>query len=342
MKTGERFISAIFLLFLAGPSLSYFERGMYSMAGVRSIGMGGAATAIADDSADAYWNPAGLALADSLDVSYEWAKIADGNIQHSYPAIAIPIPYGWGPVVGMSKETLEFPDSPSHLREEAIAISGATPLTRGGLFYAGGNFRFLKVTTSMNGVGGKGFGGDAGFLLRLQKIPYARELRFGAVFQDFDGRVKENNGVTQNLPRVVRLAVAGYPHDRLVVTGEFEQVWNPSGVVNWIGARDLRAGTAFRVWGDWLTLRTGMVRRLGDIAPKERNRFYLGGGVNFMGLALDYAWASKTPTFNADTYMGISFRLGGLFPSMRREAIPPEPPVPPEMRAIETAPIIKK
>lgn len=326
------------LLFLSGPALSYFERGMYSMAGVRAIGMGGAVSAAADDSADAYWNPAGLALADSLDVSYEWAEIANGTIKHSYPAVAIPIPLGWGIVVGASQETREFPDSPISLREEADAISGALPLTRGGLFYAGGNLRLIRFTSTMKGISGQGFGGDAGFLLRLQRIPYARELRFGVVFQDFDGRVKEKSGVTQNLARNIRLAMAGYPHDRVVCTAEFEQTWNPSGSVSWSIARNLRAGTAYRVWGDWLVLRVGVVRRMGESEPKDRNRFFLGGGVNYKGFAFDYAWASKTAVFDADNYLGVSFRLSGLFPSMRKEDVPPEPPAPSEIRVIETGP----
>lgn len=330
------------LMSIATPALPYFDRGMFSMAGARAIGMGGAVTAAADDSADAYWNPAGLALADSIDVSYEWAKLADGSIKHSYPAIAIPIPWGWGPVIGASQEVREYPGSLIGVREEAVVISGATPLTRGGLFYAGGNIRSIRYTTDMAGIGGKGFGGDAGFLLRLQRIPFMRELRVGAVFQDFDGRVKEKSGGTQNLARTTRLALAAYPHGRLVVTGEFEQTWNPCGVDDWTISRNLRAGTAFRVWGDWLSLRSGVVHRMEEIIPKDRNRFFLGGGVNYRGFGFDYAWASQTSFYGADTYMGASFRLGGLFPSTRKPEVTPEPPAPAQMRVIEAPPIMKK
>ena len=342
MNPGGMIFSVLAALCFAVPSSAYFERGMYSMAGVRAIGMGGAVSAAADDSADAYWNPAGLALADSLDVSYEWAQIANGSINHSYPAVAFPIPLGWGIVVGASQETREFNDSPIKLHEEANEISGAMPLTRGGLFYAGGNLRSLRFSSSMKGISGQGIGGDAGFLLRLQRLPYVREMRFGAVFQDFDGHINEKNGVTQNLAKTIRLAAAGYPHSRLVCTAEFEQTWIPSGEVNWNIARNLRAGTAFRVWGDWLALRGGVVHRMGETEPKNRNRYFLGSGVNYKGFAFDLAWASKTPVFDADTYMGISFRLGGLWPAACKEAVTPEPVPPPEIRAIESAPKVKK
>jgi hypothetical protein len=331
----------ILLIALGWASLAsaYFERGIYSKAGVRAIGMGGAVTAAADDSSDAYWNPAGLALVDSLDVSYEWADIANGSISHSYPAIAIPIPFGWGPVIGASQEIRKSSNSGISVREESDCISGAIPLTRGGLFYAGGNLRYLKFSSSMKGIGGHGFGGDAGFLLRLQRIPLARELRFGAVFQDFDGKITDKTGVTQNLAKTIRLAMAGYPHERLACTAEFEQTWNPSGA-SWVIARNLRAGAAFLVWGNWLALRAGVVRRMEEIEKTDRTRYFLGTGVNYRGFAFDYAWASKTFLYDADTYMGVSFRLSGLMPEMRKEAIKPEPTVSDEIKVIETAPLI--
>ena len=322
----------------ATTSNAYFERGMFSMSGVRAIGMGGAVTAVADDSADAYWNPAGLALADSLDVSYEWASIANGTIKHSFPAIAIPVPLGWGFVVGASQETREYPRSPTKLHEEANTISGATPLTPGGLFYAGGNLRQIRYTSRMKGIGGKGFGGDAGFLLRLQRIPYAREVRVGAVFQDFDGKFREDTGVTEYLPRNIRLATAVYPHDRLVLTAEYEQTWNPAGGNSWTMARNLRGGTTFRVWGDWMALRAGVVHRQEEVARRDRNRYFLGGGIFYKGFAFDGAWASRTSFYGEDSYMGISFRLSGLMPSARKREVPPEPPAPPEIHVIETEP----
>ena len=336
---GEKAVSLLILLLFSCPSFAYFERGIYSKAGVRAIGMGGAVTAVADDSSDAYWNPAGLALVDSLDISYEWASIANGTIKHSYPAIAVPIPFGWGPVIGGSVETRESDNSGITVREESDCISGAVPLTRGGLFYAGGNLRYLKFSSSMKGIGGNGFGGDVGFLLRLQHIPLARELRFGAVFQDFDGKITDKTGVSQNLAKTIRLAMAGYPHERLACTAEFEQTWNPSGP-SWVIARNLRAGAAFLVWGNWLALRAGAVRRMEEIEKTDRTRYFLGTGVNYRGFAFDYAWASKTFLYDADTYMGVSFRLSGLMPEMRKETIKPEPTVPDEIRVIETVPII--
>lgn len=83
-----RFYLAVMLL--AGPALgaetaSFLDIGV----GARALGMGGAYTAIADDSEAIYWNPAGLARMEKRQASVSHAELGNGN-RHNFLAYAHP------------------------------------------------------------------------------------------------------------------------------------------------------------------------------------------------------------------------------------------------------------
>ncbi len=61
-------------------------------AGVKPLGMGGAFAAIADNADAVYWNPAGLASLDELEVSLMHAFLYDGLATYDNATLAVPLP----------------------------------------------------------------------------------------------------------------------------------------------------------------------------------------------------------------------------------------------------------
>lgn len=58
-------------------------------AGARALGMGEAYTAVAERPEGAYWNPAGIALAETFEASYSRSELPAG-VHHDYAAVALP------------------------------------------------------------------------------------------------------------------------------------------------------------------------------------------------------------------------------------------------------------
>ena len=71
------------LLLLASPALGAETAAFLDIGpGARAIGLGGAYTALADDSDAMYWNPAGLARMEKRSVSLSHAELNQGNRQN--------------------------------------------------------------------------------------------------------------------------------------------------------------------------------------------------------------------------------------------------------------------
>ncbi|MGF1670446.1 MAG: PorV/PorQ family protein [Balneolaceae bacterium] len=63
-------------------------------AGARALGMGSAYSAIAADVTAAYWNPAGLADVESIDIAYMHSERFAGVVSYDYGAVALPLRTG--------------------------------------------------------------------------------------------------------------------------------------------------------------------------------------------------------------------------------------------------------
>lgn len=60
-------------------------------AGARALGMGSAHAAITNDVTSAYWNPAGLASVEKIDIAYMHSERFAGIVSYDYGAIAYPV-----------------------------------------------------------------------------------------------------------------------------------------------------------------------------------------------------------------------------------------------------------
>ncbi len=99
---------ALVLLGFANPVSSQdFESAKYGGdflsvgSGARALGMGGAQTAFVQDITAGYWNPAGLANMENLEIAYMHSQRFAGIVNYDYGAIGLPVPNSEG-VVGVS------------------------------------------------------------------------------------------------------------------------------------------------------------------------------------------------------------------------------------------------
>jgi hypothetical protein len=183
-------------------------------AGARTLGMGGAFAATADDALGVLWNPAGLQFMYQNQLMFENAPLFEDASMNSF---AFAVPGNWLPSVGISMVTLssgayqrtnELNDDLGtfHNRETAYLVTLAKGLTP--RYAIGANVKVVQQTVEDFSAGGVGFdlgaiahvtptlslGVSAGNLggpkIALRDTPerYETTLRGGAALRMFDGR----------------------------------------------------------------------------------------------------------------------------------------------------------
>ncbi|MGH7739208.1 MAG: PorV/PorQ family protein [bacterium] len=181
------------LSLLVFPNFSFADQPDYSSellsigVGARPLAMGGAFVAAASDATAAYWNPAGLALIDNVEITtihatqssiqnYDFLNVAfnthgAGTYALSYIRLnvgGIDITGAGGPeVLGEAQAT-----------EQAALLSGGWKLGRD--LAVGGTLKFLKDDDYT--ASAFGFGSDIGLIYKPIK-----ELSFGINAQDYTG-----------------------------------------------------------------------------------------------------------------------------------------------------------
>ena len=197
LKYFQVFLLAIFLSLLSPWKVSaqqpdYAAEVLTKGAGARPLAMGGAFAAAANDATAAYWNPAGLALVQDIEIttmhsiqndiqSYDFVNLAlntqsAGSYSLSYMRLGTDgIPYTTSSPVVLG--TISYED-------QAALISGGWKI--GKQFAVGGTIKLLKTDISgsggFNSVSAFGFGSDLGVLYKPIK-----ELSIGLVARDYTG-----------------------------------------------------------------------------------------------------------------------------------------------------------
>ena len=190
-------VTVAFILFypfkINAQSADYAAEVLTKGAGARPLAMGGAFAAAANDATAAYWNPAGLALVQDIEIttmhsiqndiqSYDFINLAlntqsAGSYSLSYMRLGsdgIPYTTTSPTVLG----TLSYED-------QAALISGGWKI--GKQFAVGGTIKLLKTDISGSGggfstVSAVGFGSDLGAIYKPIK-----ELSIGLVARDYTG-----------------------------------------------------------------------------------------------------------------------------------------------------------
>ena len=258
----------------SGNAAPYLRDGV----GARSIGLGGAFTAIADDATSTIWNPAGLPATETLDFTLSRVPMAFDSTKNF---MAIVKGLGENSSIGFSwmnvgvddimevSSNNEITGNRFNYDSNALALSFGHALES---FNLGASVRVLSDAVGLDAFDGvTSFGGvDVGMLARPgTSFSYGLAIRnLGGVVGDESVPILVGGGVAFHILEGHRATFACDVEHEIGILDE-----SPTSV---------RMGTEYRI------ARTLAVRG-GTQASKDRQALFVGFGVDVGGLQLDYA-----------------------------------------------------
>jgi hypothetical protein len=269
-------LTAAPLCFAGVDAAPYLRLG----AGARSLGMGGAFTAVADDATATIWNPAGLPAVKDLTFTVFATKLpAEFDSKHNFVGVAKKLNHQKGTLgfalinVGVDniigydaagKKTGDFDYS-----SNAFSLSYGHPIQK---VNVGASARILTDSFGLSDDNKNGFGGvDVGLLAPI----YCNTVSGGLAVRNLGGKIAESN-----IPilldgglafRLLRNHAATFAFD---VEHEFVDLAENT--------------TSVRVGAEYLIANVFAIRG-GARATRDRRSWFGGFGVTVAGLQVDYA-----------------------------------------------------
>lgn len=304
-RTARAFCAALMVTALAVPARAQDETGgmpgewlsRYSSA--RSLGLGGAFVAIADDPLGVLWNPAGLSIMDQNRLSFETAQMFE---ESSINALSFAVPGSWLPSIGLSmvsfgsgefERTNELNDALGTFNETQTAYvvtlaKGFTPK-----FALGANVKVVQQSIEAFSGGGVGF--DMGAMYDVTP-----DLRLGASFLNLGGPNVNLRSVDETYPAEWRggfsYAVFG---GRGLLTAQMGHADGPG----------MRFSGGSEYW-----IQPGLAFRLGFDADHGT------GGLSYrITPQYQFDYAVEDHTLGMTHRFGLSYRFGGFFASSMAE-----------------------
>jgi hypothetical protein len=279
----------------------------------RTLGLGGAYTAVVGDEGDLFVNPAGLAgiAHAALGISYEKYLFDSYLVSGGMAFRAGRFDLGLGvEMLDFGQDTVYRPD-PAFGGTRGIADPGGAMVGaynaaavgaaawRLGMFSLGGSVKYLKEHMSIPDTtlyDASGFGFDVGAALAFFDI-----AAFGVVVQNLGPDLKTSTATAAPLPRTVRAGFSlnlvdpqGTP--RLMLVGD------------WVSPQGTKAYWIFGVEGGIVAGGVGLLGRAGIAAgqaPSDRKSLSLGGGLVYHNLRLDYAYQGFSTLGTATQRFGL-------------------------------------
>jgi hypothetical protein len=249
-------------------------------AGARSLGMGSAFTAIADDATSTIWNPAGLPAIEDLTFTISTAKLAFDRKQNFMGIVKnlsenSSLGFAWinagvDDIIEFSAEDVQT--GRFDFSSNAFSLSYGHALAN---FNLGASLRILSDSFGLDDVDGSsenGFGGiDLGFLGHSwETVSYGIALRnLGGSIGDADVPVLLDLGVAFRLLKKHRATFAFDIEREFLDLGE-------------------ESTTGVRIGAEYFIAKTFAIRG-GTQATRDRRNLFAGFGVNVSGLQIDYA-----------------------------------------------------
>ena len=307
----------LFFLILAVSPVSF--AGVDAMphlrlgAGARSIGLGGAFTAIADDATATVWNPAGLGSAPDLSLNFSTQRL---DLDRSHNFIALTKALGSAGSIGIAVTNagvsgIQQYDNKENYGGEFDYSANAYSLSYGigiGNFSVGLTGRMLADNFGLDTVENQsGFGGvDVGLMGHALHIDVGEEkvptFHYGVVAKYLGASIGDDI-----VPMVVNVGLAYNLYMGNVVTfaADLEQEF-----VNLDeSATSLRLGAEYTI----VTYKsTALSIRGGLKASRDTQNLFGGFGVNIGGLQIDYAiqdgMASEINGVGSTHFASLSYR----------------------------------
>ncbi|MGE5574423.1 MAG: hypothetical protein ACM309_05895 [Bacillota bacterium] len=233
--------------------------------GARSLGMGGAFIAVADDAAAMYYNPAGLALIEGRHVTSLYTNqygvvgyMALGYAQRNVGAGVLMLD------ASGIEGTDEFANLTQYIGVREYAAIGAYGATVWPNMSLGGAVKYYSQT--LPGNSGTGLTGDVGLLYE------AGVIRVGAVARNVLGGIHYTSGHEDAFDRSWGVGVATRPLPGLLIAAD--------AVVK--GEYELRAGAEYLIGN--------VALRGGGWWGGGQTSFTAGLGVTLPGFSVDYAY----------------------------------------------------
>jgi hypothetical protein len=276
-------------------AFSAFKNGI----GARSLAMGGAFVAVADDATAMLWNPAGLAQLEDTRLAGMSTDLFGMGITHQFIG-AVTTFANLGIGLGWERASVDgqITDEGGELggtftwTEQAIVGSLATNVLD--VAMAGANVKYYLADNGL-GDGASGFGFDLGLLVSLGDM-----FVIGVNAMDLAGStVTWDGGATDVISGLYKAGLAmKLADDRLILATDVDFDGTDLG--------NTHVGVEFQVI-DELALRGGVV--LTD--SFQDYYFTVGAGINVAGLYVDAAYILEE-TLGNTLVLSAEFSLGGL------------------------------
>ena len=270
-----------------------------SYAGARTLGLGGAFVAEADNALGTLWNPAGLQRMNQNELMFENVQLFEDTGVNSF---AVAVPGNWLPSIGISmvslhsgdfQRTNELNDNLGTFKETETAYAITLAKALSPKIAIGANLKLIQQSVEDFSSGGAGF--DLGALAEV-----APSLRVGLAASNVGGPSVKLRDTQETFPTELR---GGFVYEmfngRGLVTAEVDHA-------SALGTR-LHAGGEY-----WLqpvvALRVGLDdrRATGGFSYRFSSQYQLDYGVADHPLGLSHR-------------VGLSYRFAGFFASSKAE-----------------------
>jgi len=274
---------------LAGVPGSYLFRGV----GARALGLGGAFSAVANDATATYWNPAGLAAANPVQISFMHDVLF---LDTSFDFLATSIPtksFGSFGAAFMALSSGGFEQRTAlnevvgefDTRDMAFLLSWSTELSR--RFSVGVNYKL--VNQSILSQSGTGHGVDLGIKSQLSNY-----LSAGLVLRNLIKPKVTPGESTQEFPTQIGAGLAAsLLNDQLLLSAEYSKI-------NGWGDPTLHMGAEFR-FANQVAVRVGL--------SDDNATFGMGLGLDNLGLGYSNVGSSD---LGSSHRFSLNYAFGGF------------------------------
>ena len=267
--------------------------------GARTLGLGGAFVAVADDALGSLWNPAGLQRMNQNQLMFENVRLFDETAVNSF---GVAIPGNWLPSFGLSmvmlhsgdfQRTNELNDNLGNFSETETAYTFTMAKAISPRFEIGANFKLVQQSIEDFSAGG--FGTDLGAIMDVGPA-----LHLGLMAANLGGPKLQLRSTSEAYPTQFRAGLAyDLFHGRCMIAAQVDH-----------GAL---TGTRYHAGSEyWLqpgiALRAGVQdsRATGGFSYRFTPRYQLDYGVADHPLGLSHR-------------IGISYQFAGFFASSQAD-----------------------